>query len=120
MAVGGVAVAVGGGAVRSVAVAIRLVFEGVAQVLGWCSWHWGASAVALLPGMPCSAHLLLLVLPAGLPKGVLNIVHGTHDTVNRILDHPDIAAISFVGSGGWAGWVGGWAGRQAGGQMATV
>lgn len=37
--------------------------------------------------------------PAGLPKGVLNIVHGTHDTVNRILDHPDIASISFVGSG---------------------
>lgn len=35
----------------------------------------------------------------GLPKGVLNIVHGTHDTVNRILDHPDIASISFVGSG---------------------
>ena len=35
---------------------------------------------------------------AGLPKGVLNIVHGTHDTVNRILDHPDISAISFVGS----------------------
>lgn len=24
-------------------------------------------------------------------------MHGTHDTVNRILDHPDIAAISFVG-----------------------
>jgi acyl-CoA reductase-like NAD-dependent aldehyde dehydrogenase len=34
---------------------------------------------------------------------VLNIVHGTHDTVNRILDHPDIAAISFVGSGALAG-----------------
>lgn len=30
-------------------------------------------------------------------RGVLNIVHGTHDTVNRILDHPDIAAVSFVG-----------------------
>ncbi len=29
---------------------------------------------------------------------MLNIVHGTHDTVNRILDHPDIKAISFVGS----------------------
>ncbi|GAB4817377.1 hypothetical protein N2152v2_004423 [Parachlorella kessleri] len=39
-----------------------------------------------------------LALKAGLPKGVLNIVHGTHDTVNRILDHPDIKAISFVGS----------------------
>jgi malonate-semialdehyde dehydrogenase (acetylating)/methylmalonate-semialdehyde dehydrogenase len=28
---------------------------------------------------------------------VLNIVHGTHDVVNGILDHPDIAAVSFVG-----------------------
>lgn len=44
----------------------------------------------------------------GLPKGVLNIVHGTHDTVNRILDHPDIASISFVGSG---------AGTEAGVQL---
>lgn len=34
---------------------------------------------------------------ACLCRGVLNIVHGTHDTVNRILDHPDVAAISFVG-----------------------
>ena len=25
------------------------------------------------------------------------MVHGTHDTVNRILDHPDIKAVSFVG-----------------------
>jgi hypothetical protein len=33
---------------------------------------------------------------------VLNIVHGTHAAVNATLDHPDIAAISFVGSGGWA------------------
>ena len=24
-------------------------------------------------------------------------MHGTHDTVNRILDHPDIRAVSFVG-----------------------
>eukprot|EP00879_Flechtneria_rotunda_P000420 GHRR01000514.1.p1 GENE.GHRR01000514.1~~GHRR01000514.1.p1 ORF type:complete len:535 (+),score=119.48 GHRR01000514.1:75-1679(+) len=38
-----------------------------------------------------------LAMQAGLPKGVLNIVHGTHDVVNRILDHPDIAAVSFVG-----------------------
>ena len=39
----------------------------------------------------------------GLPKGVLNIVHGTHDCVNATLDHPDIAAISLVGSGAWVG-----------------
>ncbi|KAL4423389.1 hypothetical protein ABPG77_004320 [Micractinium sp. CCAP 211/92] len=39
-----------------------------------------------------------LAMEAGMPRGVLNIVHGTHDTVNRILDHPDISAVSFVGS----------------------
>lgn len=35
---------------------------------------------------------------AGLPDGVLNIVHGAHDVVNGLLEHEDIAAISFVGS----------------------
>lgn len=35
---------------------------------------------------------------AGLPKGVFNVVHGAHDVVNGILEHPDIKAISFVGS----------------------
>lgn len=35
---------------------------------------------------------------AGLPPGVLNVVHGTHDVVNGMLDHPDIRAVSFVGS----------------------
>ncbi|KAG6553011.1 hypothetical protein Mapa_005348 [Marchantia paleacea] len=39
-----------------------------------------------------------LAAEAGLPAGVLNIVHGTHDVVNHICDHPDIKAISFVGS----------------------
>lgn len=34
---------------------------------------------------------------AGLPPGVLNIVHGTVPTVNAICDHPTIKAISFVG-----------------------
>ncbi|KAH7879341.1 methylmalonate-semialdehyde dehydrogenase [Lentinula edodes] len=34
---------------------------------------------------------------AGLPKGVLNIVHGTVPTVNAICNHPKIKAISFVG-----------------------
>lgn len=29
--------------------------------------------------------------------GVLNIVHGTHDVVNGLCDHPDIKAVSFVG-----------------------
>ncbi|DBA79006.1 hypothetical protein WJX77_003389 [Trebouxia sp. C0004] len=39
-----------------------------------------------------------LAQQAGLPKGVLNVVHGTKDVVNNILDHPDIKAVSFVGS----------------------
>ncbi|MDQ6422312.1 CoA-acylating methylmalonate-semialdehyde dehydrogenase [Paenibacillus sp. LHD-117] len=39
-----------------------------------------------------------LMAEAGLPDGVLNIVHGSRDVVNGILEHPDIAAVSFVGS----------------------
>ncbi len=34
----------------------------------------------------------------GLPKGVVNLVNGTKETVDAILDHPDIRAVSFVGS----------------------
>lgn len=39
-----------------------------------------------------------LAREAGFPKGVLNMVHGSVDTVNFILDEPAIRAISFVGS----------------------
>lgn len=35
---------------------------------------------------------------AGIPKGVLNIIHGGVDAVNFICDEPRIKAISFVGS----------------------
>ncbi len=35
---------------------------------------------------------------ANLPEGVLNMVHGSRDVVNGMLDHPDISGISFVGS----------------------
>jgi malonate-semialdehyde dehydrogenase (acetylating) / methylmalonate-semialdehyde dehydrogenase len=35
---------------------------------------------------------------AGAPPGVLNVVHGAHDVVNGLLEHKDVAAISFVGS----------------------
>ncbi|EES74323.1 methylmalonate-semialdehyde dehydrogenase (acylating) [Paenibacillus sp. oral taxon 786 str. D14] len=35
---------------------------------------------------------------AGLPPGVLNVVHGAHDVVNGLLQHPGVKAISFVGS----------------------
>ena len=33
----------------------------------------------------------------GMPKGVMNIVHGGFDTTKMICEHPDIKAISFVG-----------------------
>jgi malonate-semialdehyde dehydrogenase (acetylating)/methylmalonate-semialdehyde dehydrogenase len=35
---------------------------------------------------------------AGFPAGVLNVVHGDKQAVDAILDHPDIKAVSFVGS----------------------
>ncbi|PRQ24234.1 putative methylmalonate-semialdehyde dehydrogenase (CoA acylating) [Rosa chinensis] len=45
-----------------------------------------------------SVLLAELAMEAGLPDGVLNIVHGTNDIVNAICDDDDIRAVSFVGS----------------------
>jgi malonate-semialdehyde dehydrogenase (acetylating)/methylmalonate-semialdehyde dehydrogenase len=39
-----------------------------------------------------------LLVAAGLPAGVLNIVHGAQEAVNALLTHPQVAAVSFVGS----------------------
>lgn len=39
-----------------------------------------------------------LALEAGIPPGVLNVIHGGVDAVNAVCDHPDIKAVSFVGS----------------------
>ncbi len=39
-----------------------------------------------------------LALEAGIPAGVLNVIHGGEDAVNAICDHKDIKAVSFVGS----------------------
>ena len=39
-----------------------------------------------------------LLAEAGLPEGVFNVIHGDKEAVDAILAHPDIAAISFVGS----------------------
>jgi malonate-semialdehyde dehydrogenase (acetylating)/methylmalonate-semialdehyde dehydrogenase len=39
-----------------------------------------------------------LFFEAGLPEGVLNVVHGDKVAVDRLLEHPDVGAISFVGS----------------------
>jgi malonate-semialdehyde dehydrogenase (acetylating)/methylmalonate-semialdehyde dehydrogenase len=47
---------------------------------------------------PGAAMLLAqLALEAGLPPGVLNVVHGGRAAVNALLDAPEVAAVSFVG-----------------------
>jgi malonate-semialdehyde dehydrogenase (acetylating)/methylmalonate-semialdehyde dehydrogenase len=48
------------------------------------------------PGVPLM--LAELMIEAGLPAGILNVVNGDKEAVDAILDHPDIAAIGFVGS----------------------
>ncbi len=49
--------------------------------------------------VPLSAVLVAELLEqAGLPKGVLNIVHGGHECVDALLAHPEVKAVSFVGS----------------------
>lgn len=48
---------------------------------------------------PSASHRLAeLAAEAGLPDGVLNVVNGDKVAVDRLLEHPDIAAVSFVGS----------------------
>jgi malonate-semialdehyde dehydrogenase (acetylating) / methylmalonate-semialdehyde dehydrogenase len=42
--------------------------------------------------------VVALLEKAGLPPGVMNIVHGGRECVDAILEHPDVKAISFVGS----------------------
>lgn len=39
-----------------------------------------------------------LLHQAGLPAGVLNVVHGDKEAVDALLDHPEVRAVSFVGS----------------------
>jgi malonate-semialdehyde dehydrogenase (acetylating) / methylmalonate-semialdehyde dehydrogenase len=41
----------------------------------------------------------------GIPPGVANLVHGAHDAVNGLLDHPEVDAISFVGQATTARYV---------------
>jgi malonate-semialdehyde dehydrogenase (acetylating)/methylmalonate-semialdehyde dehydrogenase len=48
---------------------------------------------------PSAANFLAqLLAEAGVPDGVFNVIHGDKVAVDAILDHPDIAAVSFVGS----------------------
>ena len=46
----------------------------------------------------CSVRLAELLKEAGLPDGVFNVVHGDREAVELLIDHPDVAAVSFVGS----------------------
>lgn len=49
--------------------------------------------------VPLTANNIARLLEqAGLPKGVLNIVHGGREVVNALLTHPKVKAVSFVGS----------------------
>jgi malonate-semialdehyde dehydrogenase (acetylating)/methylmalonate-semialdehyde dehydrogenase len=59
------------------------------------------NAVVLKPSEkdPTPANLLAEVFTeAGLPPGVFNVVHGDKEAVDRLLEHPDVKAVSFVGS----------------------
>ncbi|MGZ5005768.1 MAG: CoA-acylating methylmalonate-semialdehyde dehydrogenase, partial [Chthoniobacterales bacterium] len=49
--------------------------------------------------VPLTVNLIIELLEkAGLPKGVLNVVHGGRECVDALLRHPKVKAISFVGS----------------------
>jgi len=45
-----------------------------------------------------AARLAELFLEAGFPEGVLNVVHGAGEVVDALIEHPSVAAVSFVGS----------------------
>jgi len=55
------------------------------------------------PSVP--VRLAELMREAGLPEGILQVVHGDKEMVDAILDHPDVAAVSFVGSSDIAHYV---------------
>lgn len=55
------------------------------------------------PSLP--VRLAELMSEAGLPPDILNVVHGDKEVVDALLDHPDIRAISFVGSSDIAQYV---------------
>jgi malonate-semialdehyde dehydrogenase (acetylating)/methylmalonate-semialdehyde dehydrogenase len=55
------------------------------------------------PSVP--VRLAELMLEAGAPAGVLNVVHGDKEAVDAILAHPEIKAVSFVGSSDIANYI---------------
>ena len=64
-----------------------------AIVLGNCMILKPSELVPLSAG-----RIAELLAEAGLPPGVFNVVHGTQEAVEAICEHPDISAVSFVGS----------------------
>jgi malonate-semialdehyde dehydrogenase (acetylating)/methylmalonate-semialdehyde dehydrogenase len=69
-------------------------------------WFWPyavatGNTVVLKPSEqdPLTHELVVdLAAKAGLPAGVLNVVHGTSEAVTALIEHPDVQGISFVGS----------------------
>jgi malonate-semialdehyde dehydrogenase (acetylating) / methylmalonate-semialdehyde dehydrogenase len=69
-------------------------------------WMWGpalatGNTFVLKPSEKdpsASVYVAQLLKEAGLPDGVFNVVHGDKVAVDAILGHPDVAAVSFVGS----------------------
>src|SRR5436190_6323176 len=55
------------------------------------------------PGVPME--LAKLMIEAGLPPGILNVVNGDKEAVDAILDDPDIKAVGFVGSSAIAEYI---------------
>lgn len=61
----------------------------------------GGNAFILKPSptVPFGAMRIAAALEeAGLPKGIVNVVHGTADAATALVDHPEVAAVAFVGS----------------------
>jgi malonate-semialdehyde dehydrogenase (acetylating) / methylmalonate-semialdehyde dehydrogenase len=51
------------------------------------------------PQTPLTAELISAIAAGcGLPSGIFTVVHGGAETVEALIDHPDVAAVSFVGS----------------------
>jgi malonate-semialdehyde dehydrogenase (acetylating)/methylmalonate-semialdehyde dehydrogenase len=71
--------------------ALPALTAGNAYILRPCTWSpvTGVAAAALIDR-------------AGYPAGLFNAVHGSLDTVNCILHHRGVSAVSYVGSGPWA------------------
>ncbi len=53
----------------------------------------------------CAVRLVELAHEAGVPEGVVNIVHGDKETVDALITHQDVQAISFVGSSAIAEYI---------------